>query len=254
MQRDGAIARNIRAPLPLRGIQDGSIRGAVDWGGEMSVASPPVRVLMLEDEAPARALLRDALAQRARFELVAQTDRVADCAVLLREHAVDLMLADLHLPDGSGIAAIRAARALPRPPTVLVVSSLADERHVGEAILAGAIGYVCKHDGAADIARSIELAADGGSWISPAIARFLLGLVRAHAPPAVEATPAAAHLSERECEILRLASKGCSYAQIAELLGLKTCTVYTYVRRIYEKLEVSNLAQALFEARALHVI
>jgi DNA-binding NarL/FixJ family response regulator len=216
----------------------------------------PVRVMILEDEEPACTLLRAALLENPRFQLTAQADNVAACTALLREHEVDLLLADLHLPDGCGIAAIRQARALPRPPTVLVVSSLADERHVGEAILAGASGYVCKHDGVADIARSIERAADGGSWISPAIARFLIGLLRAQAPspepPRASATTGV--LSERECEILRLASKGCSYAQIAELLELKTCTVYTYVRRIYEKLQVSNLAQALFEARALRVI
>ena len=212
-----------------------------------------LRVLVLEDEEHCRVLLREALAELGeRVATITEAHCLADFRRCLAKDSFDLCLADLRLPDGSSIDMIRFARAQSRPPTVLVVSSLADEDTIVQAILAGASGYVSKGDGPADMARAIAIAADGGSCISPSIAHRILDMLRRQSSPATSS--AEAKLTTREHDILKLAAKGCNYLQIAELVGTRPCTVYTHVRHIYEKLQVSNLQQALYEARLRRLI
>jgi DNA-binding NarL/FixJ family response regulator len=134
------------------------------------------------------------------------------------------------------------------------VSVFGDETHVVEAIEAGALGYLLK-DGDADyIATSILEMLDGGSPISPPIARYLLR--RLQAPPADPATSAvpAPRLSPREQEVLNLIAKGFSYTEIAGLLGLTAPTVATHTRGIYRKLDVHSRGEAVYEALQLGLV
>lgn len=212
-----------------------------------------LHVLVLEDDEGACTLMREALAELgSRMALIVETHCVADCRKILATQTFDLFLADLVLPDGLSIDAIRLARAQSVPPTVLVISSLCEEDTVVEAILAGASGYVSKHDAPVEIARAIAIAADGGSCISPTIADRMMALLRKQAAPS--ANNAEVQLTPREHEILKLAAKGYSYRHIAEINGTRPCTVYTHVRHIYEKLQVANLPQALFEARLRNIV
>lgn len=212
-----------------------------------------LRVLILEDDAGCRELLRESLAKLgARVIHVEEAHCLAEFEKLIGAGAFDLCLVDLVLPDGLGIDMIHLARRQTPAPTVLVVSSLADEETVVQAILAGASGYVCKQDEPVGIANAITIAADGGSVISPSIAHHLMELLRKQPPPAPDTKDPG--LTERESEILKLAAKGCNYRQIAEMTGTQPSTVYTHVRHIYEKLRVSNLQQALFEARLRRLV
>ncbi len=212
-----------------------------------------MRILLLEDDNDARLLVHEALvACRTRMTRLRETTSVVDCCRLLDEEPYDLFLADLHLPDGSGIDAIRHACALETRPTVLVISSITDEDTVTEAILAGASGYVCKHDNPAEIARSIDVTEAGGSCISPTIALRLMEIMRRQGSMASE--PLRTPLTDSERTVLQMAAQGHNYRKIAQIIGVQPSTVYTHVRHIYEKLQVSNLAQALFEARRQRLV
>lgn len=212
-----------------------------------------LQVLLLEDDVEARRVVRDALASGHEHAILHEADTLAECRRLLESHDFDLFLVDLALPDGTGTDAIRHACALKRAPVALVISSLADENVVIEAIMAGAKGYVSKLDPPGEIAHSIEVAVAGGSCMSPTIAQKLMELLRRQADtPAAQ--PHRIQLTERERDVLQLASRGYNYRRIAEISGTRPSTVYTHVRHIYEKLHVSNLAQALFEARRLHLV
>jgi DNA-binding NarL/FixJ family response regulator len=212
-----------------------------------------LRVLLLEDEEHCRVVLHEALAVLGeRVATTVEAHSLAEFQKHLASDVFDLCLADLLLPDGSSIGMIRHARALAQPPTVLVVSSLADEDTIVQAIMAGASGYVCKSDAPAEMARAIAIAADGGSCISPSIAFRILEMLRRQSSPA--SADKGARLTTREHDILKLAAKGCNYPEIAELIGSRPSTVYTHVRHIYEKLQVSNLPQALYEARLRRLI
>ena len=120
------------------------------------------------------------------------------------------------------------------------------------AISAGAQGYLLKDDGHEDLTESIRQVLDGQSPISPSIAKHLIKRLKTvEADTLWRPEPAPSLLSERELEVLQLASRGLTYQETAEVLGVTINTVGTYTRRIYTKLAVSSRAAALFEARQL---
>jgi DNA-binding NarL/FixJ family response regulator len=207
-----------------------------------------VRVLVIEDDHPTRERLGEIIEQADGLELAGCA---ADCAAaraeLARTPPPQVMLVDLGLPDGSGIDLIRESRRLPEPPEAMVISVFGDERHVVNAIEAGATGYLLKDASAERIVASIADLLQGGSPISAGIARHLLR--RFQQPPAaasgVEDLP---ELTPREMEVLLLVGKGFSYAEIAATLGVSAHTVTSHIKHIYRKLEVRSRGEAVFEA------
>jgi DNA-binding NarL/FixJ family response regulator len=213
-------------------------------------------VLLVEDDGETRARLADVIRREPRLELAGAVATCAEARRLLALTAPDLLAVDLDLPDGHGAELIRFARR-ERPTTeVMVITVFGDERSVISAIEAGAGGYLLKDGTPQEIAQALVQLAEGGSPISPAIARHLLRrfqteAVASAAPAAAEAAPS---LTERETEVLRLISKGFRFGEIAELLGISAHTVTTHVRHLYKKLEVSSRSAAVWEARHLGLL
>lgn len=170
----------------------------------------------------------------------------------------DVLVVDLGLPDGSGIEIIGEANARWPGCAIMVATTFADERHVIASIEAGASGYLLKDSPLPTIAQDIRVLHGGGSPISPRIARQVLMRFRPDDKPAAEGPSDAEaadksgvpSLSEREKETLQLITRGFSFEEIAELMGVSRNTVLTFVRRIYAKLEVRSKTEAVFEARA----
>jgi DNA-binding NarL/FixJ family response regulator len=123
-----------------------------------------------------------------------------------------------------------------------------DEKHVLASIEAGASGYLLKDAMPSDFVEQIRSLRAGGSPISPSIARQLLHRFQG-VPVVAESKSDDPKLSERESSVLQLVSKGYTHAEIAELLNVSPHTVLTYVKRIYQKLQVTSKAEALHEAR-----
>jgi len=173
---------------------------------------------------------------------------------MLAEPAVDVLVVDLGLPDGSGIEVIGEAHARWPGCAIMVATTFADERHVISSIEAGASGYLLKDSPLPTIAQDIRVLHAGGSPISPRIARQVLMRFRPDEKPAEQVEtaerPGVPSLSEREKETLQLITRGFSFEEIAELMGVSRNTVLTFVRRIYAKLEVRSKTEAVFEARA----
>jgi DNA-binding NarL/FixJ family response regulator len=166
-----------------------------------------------------------------------------------KDQTVDVLLVDLGLPDGRGEDVIRYATRLHPELNAMVISVFGDERHVFEAIQAGATGYLLKDDLPEDFAGAIELLNSGGAPINPMIARQIIKRMK-HSTgqlPAPAATPESG-LTAREAEILHLISRGFSTAEVAEMLHLSPHTVVSHVKKIYRKLQVNSRAEALFEA------
>jgi DNA-binding NarL/FixJ family response regulator len=172
---------------------------------------------------------------------------------MLGQPAADVLLADLGLPDGSGIEVIRAAQAAWPDCSVMVCTALGDEAHVMRALEAGASGYLLKDIGPAGMLAEIRSLHAGGSPISPIIARQILKRFRnatiVKMPPQREIGLNTPQLSARELEVLQLVTKGFKAEEIAVLMGISRQTVMTYVRRIYGKLKVNSRAEAIYEAR-----
>jgi len=208
-------------------------------------------VLIVEDDGPTRARLARAVASHPDLRVCASVGNVADGRAALDREAPMVLLTDLDLPDGNGIELIRAAREGGRATQAMVITVFGDEQHVVAAIEAGALGYLLKDASADSIGRAITEMLEGGSPMSPPVARYLLQRFAKGPEPAA---PEAAALSAREREVLTYIVKGFSYAEIARLLSLSTHTVATHVRRIYGKLEVHSRGEAVYEALATGLV
>jgi DNA-binding NarL/FixJ family response regulator len=220
-----------------------------------------ISVLLVEDDAPTRWRLHDALAA-AQFEVTsAATLAEARAALATADRpAPRVLLTDLQLPDGHGTELIREVRHRFPETEIMVVSILGDEESVISAITVGATGYLLKDAVPTDIAATVRELCAGHSPISASIARFIVrrtqgqaqGTAGAAAQPQAKASPLpalnTAKLTPREIDILWGIAKGFSYADIADHLGLSRQTVPGHIKSIYRKLEVNTRGEAVFEA------
>ena len=213
-----------------------------------------VRVLLVEDDVDVRERLAGAIAAEPGFAVVAAVGSCAEARPLLSAQGPEVLVVDLGLPDGRGSALIQDALARQPALLAMVVTVFGDEAHVIEAIEAGASSYLLKDASPLHVGRALRQMLEGGSPISPHVARHLLRRMRREgdepepASPAATAPPATTPLSGREHEVLVLVSKGYAYAEIARALGISLNTVGTYVKQIYRKLAVNSRGAAVFEA------
>lgn len=215
--------------------------------GEPHPRGEPWRILLTEDDEPVRERLRAIIEQWDRGVLVAACSTLQESLAALQAHAIDLLVTDLRLPDGNGLTAIRQLKTLQPEAEAMVISVLADERTVLDAIEAGAAGYLLKDAYAIDLIDAVNDVMAGKSPISSSIARVL---VRRLAGQEETGRP---HLSQsdltaREMDILWGIAKGFTYDEIAERLAISRQTVPVHIRNIYRKLAVSNRSEAVFEA------
>jgi len=221
-------------------------------GGHAAMGEPSV--LLVEDDAPTRQRIAKAIQSDPTLRLAGQCGTLAEGLAALESLRPAVLLTDLDLPDGSGIDLIRAARAHEPAPLCMVITVFGDEKHVLAAIEAGALGYLLKDGTSEYVAASLHELFEGGSPISPPIARHLMLRMQTPARGGPEAGEGAPHLSEREREVLSAIVKGFSYAEIASLLGVSTHTVATHVRRLYHKLAVHSRSEAVYEALQLGIV
>jgi DNA-binding NarL/FixJ family response regulator len=209
----------------------------------------PIRILLLEDDTPLRERFVRILDDWPSGELVTACATLAEALAALREQSVDLLMTDLNLPDGHGIEAIRLLRSLHPEADAMVISVLADDKTVLEAIEAGAVGYLLKDADSFELVEAIEELRAGRSPISSSIARILVRRMNALAPhnPGPE-------LTARETEILRGIAKGFTYAELAEWLGISRQTVPVHIKNIYRKLAANNRSEAVYEAQTRGLI
>jgi len=211
-----------------------------------------LNVFIVEDDAVTRDSLRARIEAHPRLRVGAANGTAAESIAALAAARPDVLLADLGLPDGNGIDVIKAAlRRYPDLP-IMVITVFGNEKRVISAIQAGASGYLLKDDPTHEIGAAIELLMQGGSPISPAIARHLIRHFQERGDP-LPAVPRET-LTTRELEVLALATKGFSYPEIAQLLGLSTNTVASYTKHIYEKLAVGSRSEAIYEASRLGLL
>ncbi|MEM1436330.1 MAG: response regulator transcription factor [Pseudomonadota bacterium] len=208
-------------------------------------------IFILEDNPNTCAMLEGAARVDPRLTVCGRAHTLQEAVRWLEagEHA-DVALVDLDLPDGNGIDFIRACTARGETPCCIVMTVFGDEKHVLDAIEAGALGYLLKDRDSDHIVDSIWLTIDGGSPISPSIARQLLR--RFHVGP--DASEPKVRLTPREEDVLRMIVKGFSYREIADQLELSVHTVTSHIQHIYRKLAVSSRGEAVFEAIQLGLV
>ena len=216
-----------------------------------------IRVLVVDDEPVFLQRFCDAVAAEPALTLCGSATTVREACALLDRTEPDVVLADLGLPDGSGIDVIRHAMAGHPDRDVIVITMFGDDGHVIDSIRAGATGYLLKDALPRDIAGAILQVRGGGSPISPAIARRVLQSLQHAGPartPADDADGGGAVLSRRETEVLRLVAKGLSFKEVGAALDISSHTVITHVKRVYQKLAVHSRGEAVYEASQMGLL
>jgi DNA-binding NarL/FixJ family response regulator len=215
--------------------------------------STPLSVAIVEDEDDTRAWLAASVVAHPELHLAAEYASGREALAGLAQSAPDVLLVDLGLQDMSGLEVIGFVAARHPECNILVVSIFGDEEHVLPALEAGARGFLLKGTLTRDITLDIRELSNGGSPLSPIIARQVLKRLRP-ASAAAAGEDEKDVLTSREVEILRTIARGFSYAETAELLGISVQTVHTHLKRIYRKLAVHSKTEAVFEADQRNLI
>jgi DNA-binding NarL/FixJ family response regulator len=223
---------------------------------ETNGAPTGCRILLLEDDAPVRERLARIIGAWPQGDLIAACARLSDALDIIRDAPIDLLITDLKLPDGHGLQAIRALRTRQPEAEAMVISVLADERSVLDAIEAGALGYLLKDSDPINIVAAITDLLEGRSPISSSIARTIVRRLGDRiAPPGGEAGGEGAPLlTPREVDILWGIAKGFTYGELADRLGISRQTVPVHIKNIYRKLQAHNRSEAVYEASRRGII
>jgi len=214
----------------------------------MNTHTPPlISVMLVEDDTSIRHRLAGVIKKNDKLQLIASCPTVATAKAVLQEHAPDVLLVDLDLPDGNGLELIQLVHKDGHDTAIMVISVFGDEGHILKAIAAGASGYLLKDDESIQIETAIIDLAAGGAPISPSIARHLMK----HFRPEEQLLE---KLTKREQQVLQKVAKGYTTQEIAEMEALSYHTVATHVKNIYRKLSVNSRAEAVFEALKMNLI
>jgi DNA-binding NarL/FixJ family response regulator len=206
----------------------------------------PTTILLADDHAILRQGLRRILESYSGFEVVAEASTGTQAVELARQFQPDVAIVDVAMPELNGLET--TAQILKRVPrtAVLILSMYNDARYVSRALKAGARGYLLKDSVEQDLVEAIQLARQGKSFFSPAVASLMEA--QKAAGTASEIEDRYELLTERERQIYQLLAEGKSNKEIANLFTLSLHTVETHRTRIMEKLDVHSSAELVLSA------
>lgn len=195
-----------------------------------------ITVAIVDDQALIRAGLHALVDSEDDLRVVGEAATGEDAVALVRAERPDVVLMDVRMPGRDGLWATRAIVADPElaGTRIVVVTTFELDELVGDAIVAGASGYVVKDADPVDLLRAVRVAAAGDALLSPSVTRRLLERVADGIRPVDDA--ALAGLTEREREVLALVGEGLSNEEIARRLVLSPLTTKTHVSRMMGKL------------------
>lgn len=217
-------------------------------------ATAHIRIAIVEDDIATRKMIAATVDAEDEYSVVAEFSEAKAAIASLSSVMPDVLLVDLGLPDMSGIEVIRAAATRLPQCDVLVITTLGDEPTIISALKAGADGYILKGTDISELKQSIRAMRDGGSPLSPIIARSLLNNFNATGAEQSDLADAGAQLTKREITILQTIARGHSYVETSVICGISAGTVHSHLKSIYRKFAVSSKTQAIHEARIRKII
>ena len=207
-----------------------------------------LRITIFDDNRNIRESITMLLKTVRDFEVVGSFSHVLDCVEDIRESNPDVILMDIEMPGMTGIEAVKfITREFPHIQ-VLMQTVFEDDERVFDSICAGASGYILKNHLNTKLIDAIRELQFGGSPMSPTIARKVLGKLQ-QIPQHVQPQVAPDYqLSPREKEVLACIVNGLAYKMIADQLNISYETVRSHVKKIYDKLHVASLTEAVAKA------
>ncbi|NGN62711.1 response regulator transcription factor [Streptomyces sp. A7024] len=213
--------------------------------------TPPIRVLLADDEEMIRRGVQLVLSHADGIEVVAEAANGEEAVALTAGYRPDVALVDIRMPVLDGLAAIPRLVALDPAPQVVMLTTFGDDENVVRALRAGAAGFLLKDEGPQELISAVRAAAAGDAVLSPGVTGAVIRrMLRGSAPAASGTptdTPAAARLAaltDREREVLTMLGHGLSNQDIAHRLGIGVGTVKTHMAAILDKTHTSSRVQA----------
>jgi two-component system NarL family response regulator len=202
-----------------------------------------LRLLIVDDHAIFRQGLRALLDMEDDFNVVGEASRGDEAISIMSDEAPDVVLLDLHLPDGSGADFCRDLLEISPKSKVLILSAYDDEEEVSAALISGASGYVLKTVGGDRLAENIRSVYRGEVLLAPTVADKVVQQLSRLQDETGRREEVLEVLTPREREVFGLASKGLKNKEIANELYLSEKTIKTHLRNIYNKLDLSSKAE-----------
>ncbi|HTD66902.1 MAG TPA: response regulator transcription factor [Candidatus Limnocylindria bacterium] len=201
----------------------------------------PITVSIVEDQDQLRSTLARVLNRADGFECVSNYGSAEAALEDLPEKKPNVVLMDINLPGMNGVECVRKLKQVAPQIQVVMLTVYEDTENIFNALAAGASGYLLKRTTSAELLESLREVHRGGSPMTAHIARKVVQSFQQSAASAQSTED----LSPREREVLDCLSQGFLYKEIAEKLGISYETVHTYIRRIYEKLQVRTRTEAV---------
>jgi len=201
----------------------------------------PISVSIVEDNEQLRTTLARVLNRAEGFRCLSHYGDAESALQTLPQDRPDVVLMDINLPGMNGVECVRRLKQILPQIQIIMLTVYEDTENIFNALAAGAAGYLLKRTKSAELLEAIREVQRGGSPMTTHIARKVTQSFQ-RAGPSPQPTE---NLSEREQEVLDCLSQGLIYKEIAEKLGISYETVHTYIRRIYEKLQVRTRTEAV---------
>ena len=201
-----------------------------------------IKVAIVEDNHEIREGLKWMMSQSPELECVYDFSNVEDAIKKIPEQCLDVVLMDINLPGMNGIEAIKHLKPLYPNTQFMMLTVYEDDTMIFKSLQAGATGYLLKGSLSEEVKQAIIDLHNGGSPMSPGIARKVLNAFQVNTP---KIEPDFQNLSEREIEIVDKLAQGFRYKEISDKLNISTGTVRKHIQNIYFKLHVQSRTEAL---------
>jgi DNA-binding NarL/FixJ family response regulator len=196
-----------------------------------------IRIFIYDDNADRRDSLRALLSLNDTLLYVGEAPNCVHVKAEIEKYAPDVVLMDINMPEVDGIAGLKIIKSSYPEIKVLIQTAFDDSEKIFTCIKNGASGYILKNDKPQRILQAIEEVYQGGASMNPAIAQKVLEFFTPHKTKSP--------LSPKENEVLAFLAEGLSYKMVADKLGVSYSTINTHIKRIYEKLHISSLGEAI---------
>jgi DNA-binding NarL/FixJ family response regulator len=231
------------------------VRLAYDPSTMLSSPLKLISVAIVEDDEACRMRFETAVRKASDLHLSASFSDGRSALDWLDRNTPDVLLSDLGLPDLPGLAVITYYAQRHPSTAIMVITMYEDEQHVIRSLEAGASGYLLKDSVHGEICERIRELHEGGSPITPVIARLVLK--RFHSPNGTTRPlpdNELVKLTPKEMVVLNRIAQGFSYVEIGKLENISVNTVHTHIKRIYGKLSVRSRTEAVFEAQQMGLL
>lgn len=214
------------------------------------------KIVIYEDNFDLRESLSVLLKGSAGFEVLGAFPNCKDVEKQIASLQPDVVLMDIDMPVKNGIEGLRLINQKFPSVNVIMLTVFEANEYIFDAICGGAVGYLLKKSPPVEILKAIEDVQNGGTSMTPSIARKVLQFFPKEAikKDDSDAESYSENLSEREMEVLKLLTKGFTYRMAAYELGISVETVRTYIKRIYTKLHVHSNTEAVAVALQKNII